>query len=642
MISRPLNFISGLFALAVLFAASGAALAQDGKFDINHFNPPTDNYGLITMDSTRIYRPYGFGAALYLHFLNDSLELNQSKPDGTTRTSDLVGPRWKMDISFGAAFCPYYEAGIDLPFIVHQKGAAFDYGQEFSKSAFGDLRFHNKFIGLNREDWPVGLALINTLFFPSGDEGSYFGNKKTGAEFKVVVDSELGDFLVVGNFGYRIRDRVVIYEIYDHTGRKLFTQEIDDELLYAVGGRYETPVEGLFVMSELRGVVLAREPFKQRFNSPLFWDAALRYLGPLGLIFSGGLEVGMIPGYGAGEAGFFMSVGWSYDRPDKDKDRIADEDDLCPDEAEDRDGFEDEDGCPDPDNDKDGILDVDDQCPLDPEDLDDYRDEDGCPDPDNDADGIPDKDDKCPLAAEDFDSDRDEDGCPDYDTDNDGIEDMDDKCPFEAEDMDKFEDEDGCPDPDNDKDGVPDKDDKCPLKAEDMDGFEDDDGCPDPDNDGDGIPDKDDKCPAKPETINGNADDDGCPDKGEVVVMDKGDRIEFKKPIEFDGESSMPSRSSFTLLNQVASVIKAHGPYNKIVIVGHTDSRGDKRAKETLSRSRANWVKAYLINRGIESDKMETAGKGGAEPISSNSSSRGRRKNNRVEFRFVNEAGEKK
>ena len=51
-----------------------------------------------------------------------------------------------------------------------------------------------------------------------------------------------------------------------------------------------------------------------------------------------------------------------------------------PDEPEDKDGFEDEDGCPDPDNDKDGIPDVEDKCPNEPETINGKDDEDGCPD----------------------------------------------------------------------------------------------------------------------------------------------------------------------------------------------------------------------------------------------------------------------
>ena len=77
---------------------------------------------------------------------------------------------------------------------------------------------------------------------------------------------------------------------------------------------------------------------------------------------------------------------------DRDGDGLLDDVDKCPDDPEDKDGFEDEDGCPDPDNDKDGVLDVDDKCPLEPgpkENL-------GCPDTDKDKDTVVDRLDKCP------------------------------------------------------------------------------------------------------------------------------------------------------------------------------------------------------------------------------------------------------
>lgn len=98
---------------------------------------------------------------------------------------------------------------------------------------------------------------------------------------------------------------------------------------------------------------------------------------------------------------------------DRDGDGILDDVDQCPDVAEDLDGFEDEDGCPDFDNDADGISDNNDQCPDDPEDLEGFQDEDGCPDPDNDRDGILDVDDGCPNNPETVNGYKDQDGCPD-------------------------------------------------------------------------------------------------------------------------------------------------------------------------------------------------------------------------------------
>jgi outer membrane protein OmpA-like peptidoglycan-associated protein len=132
-----------------------------------------------------------------------------------------------------------------------------------------------------------------------------------------------------------------------------------------------------------------------------------------------------------------------------------------------------------PDVDHDGIIDRLDKCPTDPEDKDGFQDEDGCPELDNDGDGVVDASDKCPMDPEDRDQFEDEDGCPETDNDKDGLLDPVDKCPNEPEDRDQFEDEDGCPETDNDKDGFLDKDDLCPNEPETKNGYADEDGCPD-------------------------------------------------------------------------------------------------------------------------------------------------------------------
>src|SRR5690606_33177216 len=131
------------------------------------------------------------------------------------------------------------------------------------------------------------------------------------------------------------------------------------------------------------------------------------------------------------------------------------------------------------DEDGDGIVGDADQCPTEAEDPDGFQDEDGCPDPDNDGDGIADADDQCPNEAETMNGIDDTDGCPEGDEDGDGLVGSADQCPAEPEDKDGHQDEDGCPDPDNDGDGVADADDKCPTELETMNGYQDGDGCPD-------------------------------------------------------------------------------------------------------------------------------------------------------------------
>ncbi|MCP4921173.1 MAG: OmpA family protein [Proteobacteria bacterium] len=102
---------------------------------------------------------------------------------------------------------------------------------------------------------------------------------------------------------------------------------------------------------------------------------------PRQISLAAGGGTGLTRGVGSPSMRFFVMVD-RRPRPnnDRDGDGIDDGRDSCPDDPEDRDGFEDRDGCPDDDNDADGFVDREDTCPNEPEVFNDYRDIDGCPD----------------------------------------------------------------------------------------------------------------------------------------------------------------------------------------------------------------------------------------------------------------------
>jgi outer membrane protein OmpA-like peptidoglycan-associated protein len=284
-------------------------------------------------------------------------------------------------------------------------------------------------------------------------------------------------------------------------------------------------------------------------------------------------------------------VGWNghFVKPDRDKDGIPDQGDRCPALPEDRDGFQDADGCPDVDNDDDGILDARDSCP------------------------------NSPARNK---------GCPVVDRDKDGIDDDRDECPAEPEDVDGFEDGDGCPDPDNDKDGVLDASDKCPGSVEDQDGFEDDDGCPDNDNDGDGIFDVADKCPNLP----GDFEKSGCPAPKKAVEIPRGRLV--LTGVQFETGRAVLSPRSFPALDKVAASLKEWTEV-RVEIQGHTDSRGDPFVNKQLSQVRAEAVRLYLIQQGVAPDRLTAIGFGEEQPIETNNTAAGRQKNRRVEMKRI-------
>ena len=327
-------------------------------------------------------------------------------------------------------------------------------------------------------------------------------------------------------------------------------------------------------------------------------------------------STGVMPKYGVQ-----FSMGWNglLTKQDKDRDGIPDAFDQCPNEPEDIDGFEDSDGCPDPDNDKDGLC-----------------------DPWVAEKGLNAKyaaqcrgSDKCPDIAEDIDGFQDDDGCPDLDNDADGIADIQDQCPNAPEDFDGFQDSDGCPDFDNDKDGVPDSIDKCPNDPEDIDGFKDDDGCPDLDNDNDGIPDLKDKCPNQPETFNGYKDEDGCPDTVAKVVPPKKEpdfpRQQILQGLEFKIGKADIVFSSYVILDKIAKSLRDY-PELEIEIRGHTDSMGKSATLQTLSQMRAEAVRQYLINQGIDPQRIRALGMGPSTPVGDNRTAAGRAANRRIEI----------
>ncbi|MEM9452905.1 MAG: OmpA family protein [Myxococcota bacterium] len=237
--------------------------------------------------------------------------------------------------------------------------------------------------------------------------------------------------------------------------------------------------------------------------------------------------------------------------------------------------------------------------------------------PDTDGDGIFDPDDQCvdePGVAE-------YDGCPIPDTDGDGILDPDDKCVDEP----GVAAYDGCPIPDTDGDGVLDPDDACvnePGVAE----FR---GCPD--TDGDGIADPDDQCVRTPETTNGYKDADGCPDEVPKEIKTFTGVI---KGIFFDTGKATIKAKSKPRLDKAVKVLTDY-PDIRIEIIGHTDDRGDDGFNLRLSRDRAEAVKTYFIDEGIDGARIETRGAGESEPIADNRSKKGRAKNRRIEFELL-------
>lgn len=95
--------------------------------------------------------------------------------------------------------------------------------------------------------------------------------------------------------------------------------------------------------------------------------------------------------------------------------------------------------------------------------------------------------------------------------------------------------------------------------------------------------------------------------------------------------SSQLTGEAKTILNQVAQDLMGY-PQIQVTVVGHTDDSGSASANKRLSEARALRVAEYLAGQGVSDTRMQYAGKGEEEPVSSNATEGGRAKNRRVEM----------
>ena len=307
---------------------------------------------------------------------------------------------------------------------------------------------------------------------------------------------------------------------------------------------------------------------------------------------------------------------------DADGDGVPDYLDECSNTPQEAYGMVDETGC-EIDSDLDGVPDYKDLCPNTPEEARASVDENGCT-RDTDADGVPDYRDDCPNTLPEAAAYVDEHGC-DKDSDGDGVPDYRDKCPDTPEEARNFINEHGCP-MDMDGDGVPDYRDKCPRTVYAARMHVDSCGC-DKDSDRDGVPDYLDECPYVP----GVKENKGCPQiKRAVTTILK----KAMSGIQFETGKAVIIKKSYPILNEVVKVFKENPTYI-VEVQGHTDNVGKAEINLNLSEKRAQAVRDYLVKSGIEGKRLTAHGYGSTVPIADNSTSAGRAKNRRVEFKIT-------
>src|SRR5882724_8859722 len=536
--------------------------------DANLFQPAMGPRNFLTIEGADVPEHKRLSFGLTLNF--------QSRPYSLFTTGTSMGTSYLIDhqlageLDAAIGLFDRYQIGVGLPYTAYLTGDAADAmgeatGGSLHENGLGDMRIEAKAqIATLGDDDQYSLAASGGLTLPTSksvSDAAYLGDKSVTGRIKAIGMVSLGKVRAAANLGLLFRGTSYA-----------FATQLGHQMLYGAAASYDLD-HRIELILELfgRSGLGAFDQFYTDVN-PFEVDVAGRWgvTSMVSVLAGGGKGLGT--GIGSPQLRLFAGVQFNPDFRDRDHDGVYDLDDKCPDQPEDRDGFQDNDGCPDLDNDNDGIPDAADKCPNEPEDLDQFEDEDGCPDLDNDKDGIPDLNDACPNAAEDGKGKRPHDGCPSTAEDSDG-------------------------------DGVPDAVDKCPDDPEDRDGFQDDDGCPDLDNDNDGIPDGFDSCPNEPEDADGFQDEDGCPDPGAEIVHLLPAKIAVDDRIAFGGSKAgkaVLKDSSARNVGLVALVMKGHTEIKKLRVEVYAEG-----VSKNETQARADAIKEALVARGVDAGRVE-------------------------------------
>ena len=580
-------------ALLVTSTSARAQLVEAGDFPAEHFQPAMDRDGIIDVEWGVPGRHLTWDATVWTGYSLNPLVLYQRKDNELVNAGSLIEHQVNSHFTGAISLFDWMEIGADMPITLFQSRDTSKISPalqtaEIAATGTGDLRLVPKLRILKTDDRiPIDLSIIPMITLPTNfPQGSYLGERTPTFSPEIAASRAIpGGVRLAGNLGYRLRGESQLVNLV--VGQELFYRL---GIAYNLHDSWDVPLQ---LATSINGSTAVLAPFSQINTNPI------EILGGATVDlfedwqFFGDVGTGLIAGFGVPQFRALAGVRYSPRDFDRDGDGLLDDDDRCPDEPEDKDNYDDRDGCLDPDNDHDGIFDTVDSCVMIPEDKDGFEDSDGCPDPDNDMDLVLDVDEDCDNVPED---------------------------------KDQFEDADGCPDPDNDKDGILDVDDNC-VMVPGLKAFK---GCPD--TDGDGFIDSIDKCPTEAETINGIEDGDGCPDKGKSLVVLTRTKIEILEKVFFDVDKSTIQKRSFLLLDQVVAVLQANPQIEYTRVEGHTDSDGDDNYNFKLSDARAAAVRLYLLGKGVDAGRIASAGYGESRPVTENKTPAGREKNRRVEF----------
>jgi OmpA-OmpF porin, OOP family len=422
--------------LAAFFCVHTAFAGDVPGLDTRSLTPFGDPRSQLVVEEAEPLGHLSWAANVWAHYAQNSVTLERSGETVLRPVRNTL----ELAPSFALGLGKRSTLSLTLPIV-------FQYGSDALPAwvsndpravspALSDLRLASKHSLVHSgELGGLGILALTSVSLPTGTKGSFVSESGATLGARIAVDYS---FLIAGvqmSAGYTVRTKPVSWPEAPGEGARFGNLipfslgiwfkpsilKIDDSARqrWEIGIRGALPGGPAFPFGSGKPGSAA--------NSSLALAVSNRFeVGEdRDLYLLPGAEVALVPGAGVPAFRLLFGIGYHRSSHDRDNDGIPDSKDECPDVAEDRDGHDDADGCPDIDDDDDGVPDRVDQCPNQKGTALDH----GCPPADSDGDGIPDRTDACPRIRGERNDVKQCDGCPVTDRDSDGIEDKEDRCP---------------------------------------------------------------------------------------------------------------------------------------------------------------------------------------------------------------------
>jgi OOP family OmpA-OmpF porin len=366
----PAMLCSLACALGMALAPSTRAHAQRAV-ELERFNPALDADGFLGVQGTRTPGKDRMSLALFGGYSSTTLQV---RPIGGGEV-DLVKRRSSGVLSGELGLGSAVALGLSMPLVLQQSGERLATGDPHLPAfALGDPALHVRYRVIGdaadtpeqRRDGP-GLALQFGSELPAGDTDAYAGEGVVRVHGQLLADMHLLGAGIGGSVGFRHR----------FEGRRVYGARLRDELTF--GAALKLPIPPLYPLAglvEVRGATA----FRSRATTAIEGEFGLLYALTSKLTLVAAVGTGLSGGIGTPAFRAIAGLWYAPGDFDADHDGVPDSRDACPFLAEDRDGYRDDDGCPDPDNDNDLVPDADDLCPNEAALEDRDADEDGCTD----------------------------------------------------------------------------------------------------------------------------------------------------------------------------------------------------------------------------------------------------------------------